>query len=152
MYRGFLFFCLTSLIGFGYVSAQSTPPTTPVGTPSVNGQPKADSPTTSSSKAVSVPTQSVKQSAKKEQQNTQVNMSSKIQKASFSESADPNAFKKEQRLETLRYRHLWIAYSLVWLITLVFVYRTWQRSQAVASRLDELKNRLAQVESQKTDS
>ena len=60
--------------------------------------------------------------------------------------SDPNTFKKEQRLEALRYRHLWIAFSLVWLITLVFVYRTWQRSQAVASRLDELKARLAQVE------
>jgi hypothetical protein len=59
---------------------------------------------------------------------------------------DPNVFKKEQRLETLRYRHLWIAFSLVWLITLLFVYRTWQRSQAVALRLDELKSRLAQIE------
>ena len=64
---------------------------------------------------------------------------------------DPNAFKKEQRLEELRYRHLWIAFSLVWLITLVFVYRTWQRSQAVASRLDELKARLAQVEKEKEE-
>ena len=53
---------------------------------------------------------------------------------------------KEQRLEELRYKHLWIAYSLVWLIVFAFMFSTWKRGQAVEDRLDELKQRLAQLE------
>ena len=53
---------------------------------------------------------------------------------------------KEQRLEDLRYKHLWIAYSLVWVIIFVFIRQTWSRSQAVSSRLEELKARLTKLE------
>lgn len=55
---------------------------------------------------------------------------------------------KEARLESLRYKHLWIAYSLVWLIIFGFMRATWKRGQSVESRLDELKARLADLESQ----
>ena len=53
---------------------------------------------------------------------------------------------KEARLEELRYKHLWIAYSLVWLIIFFFIRQTWIRHQAVASRLDELQTRLKDLE------
>jgi hypothetical protein len=55
---------------------------------------------------------------------------------------------KEARLESLRYKHLWIAYSLVWLIIFGFMRATWKRGQSVENRLDELKTRLADLESQ----
>jgi hypothetical protein len=53
---------------------------------------------------------------------------------------------REARLEELRYKHLWIAYSFVWLIIFLFIRQTWQRSQAVSNRLDELKSRLIKLE------
>lgn len=53
---------------------------------------------------------------------------------------------KEQRLEDLRYKHLWIAYSFVWIIIFIFIRQTWSRSQAVSSRLEELKVRLIKLE------
>jgi hypothetical protein len=63
-------------------------------------------------------------------------------------SSDKNIFarEKEARLETLRYRHLWIAFSLVWLIVFLFIRATWIRGRAVESRLDELKARLSALE------
>ena len=121
---------LIFLCSLGWVNAQEVPSSSP--TPNVQS---------------TVDKQSDKQS---NTQSTQTSIPEKVTKTTFSMSqTDSNTFKKEQRLEKLRYRHLWIAFSLVWLITLVFVYRTWQRSQAVASRLDELKARLAQVEADK---
>lgn len=53
---------------------------------------------------------------------------------------------KETRLEDLRYKHLWIAYSLVWLIIFFFIRQTWLRSQAVSIRLEEFKSRLVKLE------
>ncbi|MAD60097.1 MAG: hypothetical protein CMH49_01105 [Myxococcales bacterium] len=53
---------------------------------------------------------------------------------------------KEARLEDLRYKHLWIAYSMVWIVIFVFIRQTWQRSQAVSGRLEELKSRLIALE------
>ena len=55
---------------------------------------------------------------------------------------------KEQRLEDLRYKHLWIAYALIWLIIFSFIRSTWKRSEAVSERLDELKGRLKRLEDQ----
>lgn len=53
---------------------------------------------------------------------------------------------KEARLNELRYKHLWIAYSLVWLIIFVFIRGTWRRSQAVEENLQSLQSRLAKLE------
>jgi hypothetical protein len=59
-----------------------------------------------------------------------------------------NQFKAaEQRAEAMRYQHLWIAYSMVWLIIFTFVFRTWKMNQATAGELDSLKKRLAKLES-----
>lgn len=57
----------------------------------------------------------------------------------------PEAFKAE-RLEELRYKHLWIAYGAIWLIVFVFVFRTWRSGEATAAELDGLKARLAKLE------
>jgi hypothetical protein len=53
---------------------------------------------------------------------------------------------KETRLNELRYKHLWIAYSLVWLIIFIFIRKTWIRSQAVEQRIIELQSRLNKLE------
>lgn len=58
----------------------------------------------------------------------------------------PDAFAKAERLEALRYQHLWIAYGAIWLIVFVFVFRTWRSSTALAGELDGLKARLAELE------
>ena len=52
----------------------------------------------------------------------------------------------EARAEELRYRHLWIAYGMVWLIIFIFVLRTWRMNQATTSELQALKRRLAKLE------
>ena len=52
----------------------------------------------------------------------------------------------EARLEELRYRHLWIAYGMVWLIIFIFVFRTWKMNQTTTSELQALKRRLAKLE------
>ena len=58
----------------------------------------------------------------------------------------PAELAKELRLEELRYKHLWIAYSIVWLVIFLFIRSTWKRSEAVAGRLDELKGRIKRLE------
>lgn len=58
----------------------------------------------------------------------------------------PDAFAKAERLEALRYQHLWIAYGAIWLIVFVFVWRTWRSSEALGAELDGLKARLADLE------
>ncbi len=60
--------------------------------------------------------------------------------------AAKTAFEKTERLENLRYRHLWIAYGTIWLVVFGFAFRTWQRSERTAKELDDLKSRLADLE------
>ncbi|MEE2786022.1 MAG: hypothetical protein VX589_01710 [Myxococcota bacterium] len=59
----------------------------------------------------------------------------------------PEAFERTQRLETMRYRHLWIAYGAIWFIIFFFVFRTWRLNQSTSSELERLKSRLADLES-----
>lgn len=73
----------------------------------------------------------------------------KVSQATVSDTptqAAKETFAKEQRLESLRYKHLWIAFSVIWLLVFVFVWRTWQRSQQTADRLTELRDRLKKLE------
>lgn len=56
-------------------------------------------------------------------------------------------FEASDQLEDLRYKHLWIAYGIIWLSVFGFVLRTWKRSQETARELDGLKARLAELES-----
>lgn len=58
-----------------------------------------------------------------------------------------NQFKAaEARTEELRYKHLWIAYSMVWILVFVFVLRTWKLNNTTTAELDSLKRRLAKLE------
>jgi len=51
-------------------------------------------------------------------------------------------------LEALRYKHLWIAYSLIWLIVFLFMYRTYKVGTSNRESLEALKSRLALLEKQ----
>lgn len=55
---------------------------------------------------------------------------------------------QNEALEELRYKHLWIAYSLIWLIVFVFMYRTYKVGTENRARLEALKSRLALLEKQ----
>jgi hypothetical protein len=61
-------------------------------------------------------------------------------------AAAKSAFEKTERMEALRYRHLWIAYGTIWFLVFGFTYRTWKRSEATSAELDDLKRRLAELE------
>ena len=70
-------------------------------------------------------------------QTPQVTPASQIQQRTPRAQSDKDEFErvKEARLNELRYKHLWIAYSLVWLIVFIFIRGTWRRSQAVEQRI-----------------
>ncbi len=55
----------------------------------------------------------------------------------------------EERLDDLRHRHLWIAYSLVWFTIHGFIFATWRRTRATAGELDELRARLAELDGER---
>lgn len=63
----------------------------------------------------------------------------------------PDAFAKAERLQEMRYKHLWIAYSAIWLIVFVFMFRTWKQSQGTRDQLEGLKARLAELEARNGD-
>lgn len=56
------------------------------------------------------------------------------------------SFEKAERLEALRYRHLWIAYSMIWLVVFAFAWRTWKRTGETGRELAALKTRLDELE------
>jgi hypothetical protein len=62
------------------------------------------------------------------------------------ESKKKQEFEKTQRLEKLRYEHLWIAYALIWLAVFVFIWKTWQKSVAQDRKIDELAQKISQFE------
>lgn len=61
-------------------------------------------------------------------------------------AAATSDFAKTQRLEELRYRHLWIAYGAAWLIVFGFVWRTWKQAEETDRSLADLKRRVAEME------
>ena len=59
--------------------------------------------------------------------------------------------KEKARVDALRYadrgnRHLWIAYSLIWLFIFLFIFRTWKRSAALEGELEDVKRRLRAID------
>ncbi len=60
----------------------------------------------------------------------------------------PTKFERAERLEAMRYRHLWIAYGLVWLMVFFFMFKTYRLGQTTAGELDQLKRRLSELEGQ----
>ena len=59
----------------------------------------------------------------------------------------PDSFERTARLESMRYRHLWLAYGFIWLIVFLFVFRTWKLNQSNSVELDALTRRLKALES-----
>lgn len=60
----------------------------------------------------------------------------------------PDSFERTARLESMRYRHLWLAYGFIWLIVFVFMFRTWKLHQSNRVELDALTRRLKALESE----
>ena len=58
----------------------------------------------------------------------------------------PSKFERAQRLDEMRYRHLWIAYGLIWFLVFFFMFRTHKLGRETSGELDELKRRLAELE------
>ena len=56
-------------------------------------------------------------------------------------------FQRDPSLEEMRYQHLWVAYGAIWLIIFLFVFRTWRQGDRTAGELEDLKSRLAELES-----
>ena len=54
---------------------------------------------------------------------------------------------RDPALEDMRYEHLWIAYGAIWLIIFLLVFRTWKQGERTATELEDLKSRLAELES-----
>lgn len=82
-------------------------------------------------------------------QPTQVDTNKAIPSASNAPSAKRAAVysvTQNEALEDLRYKHLWIAYSVIWLIVFVFMYRTYAVGTENRARLEALKSRLALLE------
>ncbi len=53
---------------------------------------------------------------------------------------------RQERLDDLRHRHLWIAYGLIWGSVFLFAHRSWKRSERTGAELEDLKKRLAALE------
>ncbi|MCA9542940.1 MAG: hypothetical protein KC613_01075 [Myxococcales bacterium] len=66
--------------------------------------------------------------------------------AATTEAPAKAGFQQVERAENLRYRHLWMAYAVIWLLVFGFAFRTWQRTRDTGAELDELKRRLAELE------
>ena len=58
----------------------------------------------------------------------------------------PTSFERAERMEEMRYQHLWMAYAFIWLIIFLFVYRTWKLNQATVEELRSLQRRIASLE------
>ena len=54
---------------------------------------------------------------------------------------------RDPALEDMRYEHLWMAYGAIWLIIFLLVFRTWKQGERTATELEDLKSRLAELES-----
>ena len=59
----------------------------------------------------------------------------------------PDSFERTARLESMRYRHLWLAYGFIWLVVFLFVFRTWKLHQGNSAELEALTRRLKALES-----
>ena len=58
----------------------------------------------------------------------------------------PTKFERTQRLEEMRYQHLWIAYGLIWFLVFFFMFKTHKMGLETAGELEHLKRRLSELE------
>lgn len=61
-------------------------------------------------------------------------------------TAGMSRFEKTERLESLRYRNLWIGYAAIWLIIFAFIWRTWKRTVETGRELNALREKLDALE------
>ncbi len=57
-----------------------------------------------------------------------------------------SAFQVSEELEAMRYRHLWIAYGVIWLFVFGFVWRNWKLERATSRELAALEARIGDLE------
>ncbi len=60
--------------------------------------------------------------------------------------AAQGAFQVSEELEAMRYRHLWIAYGVIWLFVFGFVWRNWKLERATDRELAALEARIGDLE------
>ena len=131
--------CVVSMLSCATLSAEPTAPTAPA---EATKPAEATTPTASPQPSPSTEAQAATTAEPAEAQpKAEASASPSSDEAKAAREAE-----KEQRLEDLRYKHLWIAYSLIWLVIFSFIRSTWKRSEAVSARLDELKGRLKALE------
>ena len=87
---------------------------------------------------------SVEASAAKQMAETKPPQSAKQPSAYSNPKVDTS--KSDAALDELRYKHLWIAYGLIWLIVFLFMLRTYKVGRENRDTLDTLKNRLLKLE------
>ena len=63
----------------------------------------------------------------------------------------PETFVPSERLENMRYQHLWLAYAFVWLFVFFFIFRTWQMNRATTEELALVRAKLAALEDKDGD-
>ena len=66
--------------------------------------------------------------------------------SSYKRKSTVDTAASDAALEELRYKHLWIAYGLIWLIVFLFMLRTYNVGRENRETLDALKSRLLQLE------
>jgi hypothetical protein len=62
------------------------------------------------------------------------------------EQRKQDEFQKAERLESLRYRHLWIAYALIWASVFWLMWKTWRKSVEQEEKIAELSQKIAQLD------
>ena len=63
----------------------------------------------------------------------------------------PVQFDRAERLETMRYQHLWLAYSFIWLFVFLFIWRTWKLNNQTTAELAIVRSKLAALEAKDGD-
>ena len=67
-------------------------------------------------------------------------------KSAAKQQTEARAAVRAEALENLRYRHLWIAYALIWFIVFWFIFRTHRLTNQGQASIDSLKEKLLSLE------
>lgn len=67
-------------------------------------------------------------------------------KSAATQQIEDRAAARAEALESLRYRHLWIAYALIWFMVFWFIFRTHRLANQGQASIDSLKEKLLSLE------
>ena len=67
-------------------------------------------------------------------------------RSSAQQDVEERAAVRAEALEDLRYRHLWIAYALIWFMVFWFIFRTHRLANQGQASIDSLKEKLLSLE------